>query len=110
MAYIVIDTEKDQVGFVRTNPGYLSGGTYINPSVTMFWYGDEEKERVVSDIQGWVDATGRARGAAAVAQDAAHRSLVALAKHLRHDHGWGRRRLAAHLGVSERWVKENVDA
>lgn len=47
--------------------------------------------------------------AARAANDMGHKALVLQARHLRWDHGFGRRRTARAVGMTEKWVTTYVD-
>ena len=57
-----------------------------------------------SAVQLALDQSARAYSSAA------HHANLQIAQHLRWEHGWGRRRLALRLGVTESWVRTYVDA
>jgi hypothetical protein len=42
-------------------------------------------------------------------QESAHNAKLWVGRHLREEHGWGRRRLARYLGTTEKWVREYVE-
>ena len=50
-----------------------------------------------------------ASSSARAANTATHSALLQAARHLRWEHGWGRRRVAKRLGVAEKWVRDYVD-
>jgi DNA-binding transcriptional regulator LsrR (DeoR family) len=58
-------------------------------------------------VTGIYDSIGAASSRAAAS--ATHEMLLQSARHLRWDHGWGRRRVAKRLGVREKWVRDYVD-
>ena len=60
---------------------------------------------MVSDLQVAVDAAGVAHRGKALATEA----LILLARHLRYEHGWGRRRVARHFGWTDGYVRDQVE-
>ena len=59
--------------------------------------------------QSLVDMAAHAGGMASRASREAESALVVVARHLRSDHGWGRRKVARMVGKPESWVRDNCE-